>query len=420
MNFTKTQTKDILWHSAKALLCALQLWLLDAVAKNSAASLLEFLLREHIIVDKQAPWLSLVRPVVVLLLFFALWWYYDSIDDRSFLRFCEAPETPHTLRDAGFLSGVVVTVLTTTPILTASLCIPFVHLGLRLGEAIAVSALLSAVITGGASLLRIKNLGDTWAIQKTLRTGNEKMPGVIKRIIYAVIYFFALNLLVSIVLSALIPIWGAFLIALGKLLLIPVLVIACILFLWLGVFNCLRQLNSRRKFMRRLRRLRDKGELSFAVHGHPYLSVFSTRIFFGLTIVDSPHPDGKKRTDTTYQVAFANCKRRRFTVVLCDQNVYRFVYTLQFNQISRYSRMGAAVGNGGRIISVPGASWYRNHAFGFPEGEGERILLVDPTPYILAIHGQRAGELQELDNDSKVFGYTVYGKNSFLNLLERT
>lgn len=416
---SKSQYKDVLWHSAKALLCSLQLWLLSLVVRSATAQLLEFLLREHAIVDEQAPLLSIVPPVAILALFFALAWYYDSIDDRSFNRFCDAPEIPVLLRDYGFVSEIALTLLTATPILTASLYIPFLYLGLRVGEAIAVAILISTVIIGGYSVLRVKRLQDTWEIQKDLRTGNEKTPRVIKRVIYAIIFYISLYLLVVVCLSVL-PVWGAFFVALGKLLMIPCLVVAGGLFLWLVVINGLRQLSARHKFMRRLRRLRDKGELSFEVHGHPYLSVFSTRVFFGLTIVDAPHPDGRKRTDTTYKIAFANCKRRRFTVVLCDRNIYQFVYTLQFSQISRFGRMGAAAGShAGRIISVPGASWYSSHAFEFPEGEGERILLVDPTPHILALHGQRAGELQELDNDSKVFGYTVYGKNSFLNLLER-
>ena len=171
--------------------------------------------------------------------------------------------------------------------------------------------------------------------------------------------------------------------------------------------------------MNRLRELQERGELSMTVHGHPYLSVLSERISFGLTITDAPHPDSKQKQDTTYQVTFANCKRRRGTVVLCDRNIYQFLYTFQFNQITRFSHMGAASG-GSNIISVPGASWFTSHTFDFPEGDGEKILLIDPTPHILAIRGFREGELMELDNASKVFGYTVYGKNSFVNMLERT
>ena len=40
MNFTKTHTKDMLWHGGKALLCALQLFLLDRVTALGVDALL--------------------------------------------------------------------------------------------------------------------------------------------------------------------------------------------------------------------------------------------------------------------------------------------------------------------------------------------------------------------------------------------
>ena len=416
---TKEQYKDMIWHGFKALICGLQLWLLNVTANQSTATLLDFLTTDGVASSKGLAYLAFIYPAEVIALYIALWWYYDSIDDRSFDRFCAAEKTPAVLLDQAYQTEIVLAVLTATPILTISLYTPFMLIGLRQGEAIAVSIFVALIFTAAHSLIRVKRLSETWAIQKTLRTGNEKNPKVIKRVIYAIIYFIALNMLMKVGLMV-VMFLGSFLVALARLLLAPAGIAAVLLFLWFGVFKTIRMLRSRVKFMKRLRRMRDKGELSFTIHGHPYLSVFSTRILFGLTIVDAPHPDGRVRTDTTYQVAFANCRRRRFTVVLTDGHVYRFVYTLQFNMIARYGRMGAAVGSsGGRVISVPGASWYTNHAFEFPEGEGKRILLVDPTPHILAIHGARKGELIELDNSSKIYDYTVFGKNSFLNLLER-
>ena len=41
-------------------------------------------------------------------------------------------------------------------------------------------------------------------------------------------------------------------------------------------------------------------------------------------------------------------------------------------------------------------------------------------PRILAIHGRTRDELVPLDNDSHVFGYTVYGRNAFLRHLKLT
>ena len=136
-----------------------------------------------------------------------------------------------------------------------------------------------------------------------------------------------------------------------------------------------------------------------------------------------PHPDSRggrrKSKEITYKVAFANCRYRRGLVILCPNNTYRFVYSLQFRTIAQQNWGGLSVASS-QIVSMPVASFHTNHSFDFPEGEGKRILIVDPAPRMLCMYGYREGELLTLDNDSEIFGYTVYGKNSFVNILERT
>jgi hypothetical protein len=123
-------------------------------------------------------------------------------------------------------------------------------------------------------------------------------------------------------------------------------------------------------------------------------------------------------------VAFANCHRRRLTVILCENQIYQFMYSIniRFMRTMRggLGMMGMAGVHGVRTFSLPTASWFISHSFDFPEGEGERILLVDPAPHILCLRGTRNGEYFPLDNASQLFDYTVYGKNSFVNMLERT
>ena len=207
---------------------------------------------------------------------------------------------------------------------------------------------------------------------------------------------------------------GIFTLFLGPIAPAVILVIAL-----LCCVGLIRRLVDRRKFIKRLIRMRDKGELSFTIHGHPYLSVLFNRVFFGLTIVDTPHPDGKKRTDTTYTVGVISCRHRKGTVILCDHNVYRFMYALTIRGIGGF-QTGTRLLAGAQFVTIPAGAWYTNHSFDFPEGDGEKILLIDPAPRVLAIHGQRANELIPQDNASQLYGYTVYGKNSFVNMLERT
>ncbi|MBQ3507771.1 MAG: hypothetical protein IJA91_04400 [Clostridia bacterium] len=425
MNFIKTQTKDILWHSAKALLCAVQLFLLDRVAVLGVDALLFEL------IEIQSMGYALLRLGVDIALFIALWWYYNHIDDYSFNRFCARAETassaPKLLRDPGFVTGHILTVLGATPILARALVATLRFTSLRSAEITAISLAASAVFVTVASLLRIHRLNGIWDVQRNLRNKKEKKPSRVKylvgRIIYAAIYFGSLAALVYCGIAIFLPIFGSLFSAMIQLVKIPLLIFLCVLAA-LEIIRYVRRIFERRKFLRRLEKLRDKGELSFEIHGHPYRSLFGYRNGFGLTITDRPHPDGKKKTETTYRVSVANCHRRRLTVILCENQIYQFMYSVNIrfmmNMRGGLGMMGMAGVHGVRTFTLPAASWFVSHSFDFPEGESERILLVDPAPHVLCLRGSRKGEFFPLDNASEVFGYTVYGKNSFVNMLERT
>lgn len=421
MNFTKTQTKSILWHILKAILCTVQLFLLDRVVVLGVDALLFEL------IEIQSMGYALLRLGVDAILFIALWWYYDHIDDYSFNRFCEAPVTPVLWHDPGFIVEHSLTVLGATPVLAQALRAALGFTSLRAAESMAISLACAAVFVTVASLIRIHSLNSTWAVQKNLRSKQEKKRARVKymvgRVIYAAIYFGSLAALVYCGIAIFLPILGSLLSALLQLIKIPLLVLLCVLVV-LEIIRYIRRIFERRKFLRRLKKLSEQGELSYQIHGHPYRSLFGYRNDFGLTITDVPHPDGKKKTETTYCVTIANCHRRRLTVILCEDQIYQFMYSLniRFMRTMRggLGMMGMMGVHGVRTFTLPAASWFVSHSFTFPEGEGERILLVDPAPHVLFLRGTRQGEFYPLDNASTVFGYTVYGKNSFVNMLERT
>ena len=424
MNHTKTQLKDMAWHVGKSLLCALQLLAFHAVTMKSVKSLMDFLYLELIVLEGGVAeaLLAFLHPLTVAVLFIVLWRYYDTIDDYSFNRFCavykDETKAPNLLREPCYAAGLVVTALCATPILCFSLIPALRYTGMRNAECTAVGVAVSLLLVVGMSLLRLRRRARIWIVQKDLRTGNEKTR-VGRRIFYAVVFFAAVSLLIFFGYSTLVPFWGSLVLGLIRLLWKPILILGGILFLWLFVVRSVRRMLDRRKFLRTLHRMSERGELSYEVHGSPYLSVLSDRIFFGLTVTDAPHPNGKRKGDVTYKVAFANCRYRRGMVILCENNVFRFVFTLNFRAIAQQNWGGLSVASS-RIVTMPVASFHTNHSFDFPEGEGKRILLVDPAPRMLCMYGYREGELMTLDNASEVFGYTVYGKNSFVNLLERT
>ena len=428
MNPTKTRIKDILWHGGKALLCAAQLWVFHLVTMKSVGNLMSFLYTE-LVVRKGEPadvLLSLIHPVTLILLFFFLWRYYDNVDDRSFDLFCDTykdeTKAPVLLKEIPYAVGFALTILTATPVISASLIPALKFTGMRHGECTAVATAAALVLVAGLSILRLHRRSAVWIVQKDLRTGNEKTRWG-RRIFYAVIFFGAICALIFFGFSTLVPFWGSLILGIIRLLWKPILIIGGILFLWLFVIRSIRRMIDRRKFLKKLERMKERGELSYEIHGSPYLSVLSERIFFGLTITDMPHPDSRggrrKNKEVTYKVAFANCRYRRGLVILCEGNIYRFVYSLQFRTIAQQNWGGLSVASS-QIVSMPVASFHTNHSFDFPEGEGKRILIVDPAPRMLCMYGLREGELLTLDNDSEIFGYTVYGKNSFVNILERT
>ena len=424
MKLTKARITDVIWHSVKALLCSLQLLALHAVTMTSIGNLMNFLYVDLVVRKGSTAdiLLSFMHPLMVVILFAVWWHYYDNIDDRSFRRFRdtykEESEAPNLLRDPAYLAGLAMTVACATPVITFSLVPALRNTGLENTLCYAAGVSASLLLTAGISLLRIRRRSKLWYKQRNLPEDTEKTR-IGSRIFYAVLLLVSVLLAIPLSFTILIPFLGSLILGIIRLLWKPILFIGGILFLWLFVIRSIRRIADRRRFLKRLDQLQERGELSYEIHGSPYLSVFWERIVFGITITDLPHQSNKRKTPVTYQVAIANCKYRRGMVILCDDNVFRFVISFNFRTIAQHNWGGLSVASSS-IVSMPLASFCTNHSFDFPEGEGKRILLVDPAPRMLCMYGFREGELITLDNGSEIFGYTVYGKNSFVNLLERT
>ena len=410
---TRSPKKDILWHVGKTLLCALQFTVLYFLLRPEFVDIWRVFSGDSGLMDAVA---HMIPPAIIAALFFIIWGYYDNIDDRSFNRVCAAAEDPKFLRDPAYLLAIAVTVAAVTPPLHSTIVPLFRYLGLGSG-AVALSLLTALLITVGGSLLRVSRLNTRWCIQSKM--SRAKPPSVPGRIFYAITFFVALLLInKAIVIGVMIftmILTGAF---------IPVLVIALLIFLWCFVILPALNISQRRQFMNRLKGLEAQGKISLTICGHPYLSLFLRWVPFQMLIkvkhtpLDG-EPAGGSPAETAYRVTFANCYRRREIVILCEPNVYQFVYSLKFGHVERFSRMGADK-IGSRGVSLPGLARFTNHTFDFPDGEGDAVLLIDRVPAVLAIRDEHNSDnLFELDNASQAFDYTVYAKNSFLNLLER-
>ena len=274
MNPTKTRIKDILWHGCKALLCAAQLWVFHLVTMKSVGNLMSFLYTELVVRegDLAEPFLALIHPVTLILLFFFLWRYYDNVDDRSFNQFCETykdkSEAPFLLKEIPYAVGFAVTILGATPVISASLIPALKFTGMRHGECTAVATAAALVLVVGLSVLRLHRRSAVWIVQKDLRTGNEKTRWG-RRIFYAVIFFVSIYALIFLGFSTLVPTLGSLILGILRLLWKPILIIGGILFLWLFVIRSVRRMIDRRKFMKKLDKMRERGELSYEIHGSP-------------------------------------------------------------------------------------------------------------------------------------------------------
>lgn len=396
------------WQVVKTILCLLQFYALSVSAANAALSF------SATTADSRQKYLSLLALVPAVALFIAIWKYYDNIDDWGFAWYCEPDISVPLFHTSAWRWNAALTILGATPVLVSMSRWALGAFFPRMPAAASwgISTVLPLAFVVIWTIVRIKDLDYTWSVQKTLRTPKDRRYGVLWRVGMAILFFVAMVIFVPVVVRAVIPAVLTLTITAFKLLTIPLSLAVTVLVTW-QVIRWIRRILDRHRFLRRLKRLKEAGELTYTIHGHPYLSLFFYRYQFGLTLVDRPHPDGHVKTDTAYCVAVADCRRRRGMINLCDDQIYQYVHSI------RLRTFGMAVMGGTRVFSVPVATWYSNHTFRFPQGEGKRILLVDPAPHILCIHGDRPHALVELDNSSQVFGYTVYGKNSFLNLLER-
>ncbi len=401
---------DFIRQAAKAVWCVIQLLILSAISRQSVESL-----RISLIEEPSAEF-ALMQLLAVTIFFLALWRYYDTIDDGGFAAFCAAEPTPKLLKSPAHLLHVALTVVGATPVLASPVVAAIgywmptmpVWLGFLLGGGAALVFVL------GVSLLRLRGLTYEWGVQKQLRESTDKAHKTWVRVAYALVFLVALGMATVMFMELFAPALFSIAMAILELAIVPLMAVLAGLLVW-WLLHSVRRVKERRRYLARLDAMQARGELTYTVHGDPIRSLFSSRLDFGLTITDEPHPDAKVPTRRTYTVAFANCGHRHMAIVLCPNNVFRFVYTVKLRAFNGFSVMNTQ----DRVLTIPMLTLFVNRSFEFPEGDGERILLMDPAPACLCTPGRRSDELVALDNGSKVFDYTVYGRNAFLHLLER-
>ena len=404
-----------LWQTVKSLLCAAQFYIFMALV---AGSMKDSIVSDDRFLRMMAPCFFVI-PAVVLIV--ALPKFYDGIDDASFLALCDEESPVHLMRRWQWLVSVAVLAVSLAYGMGEYLwtALSLTGISTTWGQPLCVG--LGFVLVAGIRVWQVNRLYRTWVIQKELYDpAYTKFPSVPKRIGQAFIFFGALGIgcavlppfLLLILMSAVSLLTG--LPALGTIL----LVIVCLLVaLWL--LRIVLRLWKRRTFLKRLHAMVDKGEISMAVEGHPYISVVSPRAYFGIRITDLVRVS-EKEEPKTYLVSVFNTQKRRLTVNLRERHVVQIVHEIRLQLGPTAMIMAAHRGKkeGMERLSHTLYSWNTNYEVTFPEGEGEKTLIIDPAPYTALVwQGSRH---MAADNGSKVYDYTLWTKNALANFIERT
>jgi len=388
-----------------SLLISIQLLTLDILTRAAITQMLRELATPPSI------WSQGLHVALDVLLLVSLWLYYDSIDDRGFAQFCASRNQRPLWDTPAHESALFVAIFTAAPILAFPLYDLLIIGGALPMAAALIAPAVSLATTVGGRMWILARLRSIWEIQSQLRTGKEKIYGHIHRILYAAIFFLSLALALWVGISMFAP----QLIRLGGL--IPKLpawlvgvVLTALLTEW-SVHMTVLTLH-RRRFLSRLQELSERKRITFSVEGHPYLTLLFPFLYTGLTVVHH-EKEGNLDRQTVYCVGMISGKRKRSVLILCQNQVYRLMHRLPgqvlFYRASTY----------GRAFYKPLYVWFESHAFDFPAGAGQRILLIFPFPAVVGMPDGTEDWFSELDNGALAFGYTVYDPNTFLHTLER-
>lgn len=357
-------------------------------------------------------------PVTVLAAMIALWAFMDGIDDHGFIALCHEDEPRrHFLRRKEWLISLAVSAGGCGALV--GLSVVYVLTNLKLTHPWVTPLCLSGgvLLAFGLRTLMMHLLFRRWKAQAQFYSERVKYPALRTRIIQTVV--FGVSLILASLLGLSNILGGIYTLTFGALMLIkeflwPIAVLIALLL----IVHIIRLLVSRKKFLKRLKKMQAKGEIRYDYMGHPYLSVFFRRVYFGLIITDYTDGTGTDKKPKVYRAVMVGTGKRR-TVIACEHDTYQFKHEIRLRMALR-----AAAMSGGQGTSIVLHTWYTTHGVAYPgddDAEAEKIMIFDPVPYgIFARRDHKADDLVPLDNGSKIYGYTIWAKNSFANFLERT
>lgn len=434
------------WQPVKAVICFLQLYVCQTLTMRGM----------NVIIGEWKPIHVAILALNALVCMMVLYHFYDEIDDWAFMALKKekdalngkkASSIDPDLADLEALYGDAVpssyseddvqpTHLMKKPAWMAAYLAGTVAFGYLMGQYLApllsmtgmpaalcviLGCLLGGLLFAGLRLWRVCALNKTWRIQIDLvKSGQKKYASPVKRVLQCVFMAVALGMVCfygSGVYAVLLVITALFKIIANFVREFPAAaVLIAVVLVTLLLFGKLRLLTRWGKFMKKLKKAKKKGEIDYTVEGSIYLSALFPKLYAGLVVTDKERYKGEP---VTYRVGICNVSSRREAVILCDGYRAQIRHSINLRLGGRALAIAASAENTDGRTGHALAQWHTTVGLEFPEGEGERILLVDPAPTKLYLREGQTERVQELDNGSRVYDYTVYTKNAFFNILDR-
>lgn len=435
------------WQCVKAVICFIQLFVCQALTELGMGAVVGDWYPIHVV-------LLAVNALVCIMV---LYHFYDEIDDWSFLALKQEKKalkgqktaTPdpefadmealygdavpqgregddvqptHLMKKPGWIAAYLVGIVVFGYMMGRYL-VPILSItGMPAALYVPLGYILGGLLFAGLRLWRVCALNNTWRIQIDLvKPGQKKYASLIKRILQcvfmhvamAMICYYAGGVYVVVVLGVFLFNTVANFAKEFPAAAVAITVALLTLLLW----GKIRLLSRWGKFMKKLKKAKKKGEIDYTVEGNVYLAALFPKLYAGLVVTDKERYKGDP---VTYCVGICNVKSRREAVILCDEYRAQIRHSFNLRLGGRALAIAASAENTDGRTGHALFQWHTTVGLEFPEGEGERILLVDPAPTKLYLRDGQTERLQELDNGSRAYDYTVYTKNAFFNIIERT
>ncbi|MBE6702985.1 MAG: hypothetical protein E7585_06205 [Ruminococcaceae bacterium] len=178
----------------------------------------------------------------------------------------------------------------------------------------------------------------------------------------------------------------------------------------------IRALFIRRAFIRNLRQRCEKNGFALSKIERPYRSIFRIKDGFNFTVTAN-----KK----TYPCKLLAAPSRGNAMAISPEGIAYVIHIFGLRILPRRRAHLSSEFLGGARHMLGGNAWYTHmELFRFTtktdfsfEGEGQKVLIVNPVPYALFSGTQT--QAHPIDNGETVGAYKVFAGTAFLNALER-